>query len=106
MYTFREFCIQKSVIGLDEKQTEVTGIEPNKKYMLDTVSKSLMLVTALKSIIGYDKSAEIAKKAHKEGISLREATLALDYLSGEEYDRVVKPEDMTFHENCMEPKNK
>lgn len=74
--------------------------------MLDTVSKSLMLVTALKSIIGYDKSAEIAKKAHKEGISLREATLALDYLSGEEYDRVVKPEEMTFHENCMEPKNK
>jgi fumarate hydratase class II len=64
-----------------------------------------MLVTALKSIIGYDKSAEIAKKAHKDCISLREATLALGYLSGEEYDRAVKPEDMTFHDNCMQSKN-
>ncbi len=103
--TFREFCIQKSVRGTDEKQIQDKGIVPNKKYMHDMVSRSLMLVTTLKSIIGYDKSAEIAKKAHKDCISLREATLALGYLSGEEYDRVVKPEDMTFHENCIEPKN-
>jgi len=103
--TFREFCIQKSARGTDEKRTQDKGIVPNKKYMHDMVSKSLMLVTALKSIIGYDKSSEIAKKAHKECISLREATLALGYLSGEEYDRVVKPEDMTSHENCIDSKN-
>lgn len=103
--TFREFCIQKSVRGTDENQIEDEGIVPNKKYMHDMVSKSLMLVTALKSIIGYDKSAEIAKKAHKDCISLREATLALGYLSGEEYDRVVKPEDMTSHGDCIDPNN-
>lgn len=103
--TFREFCIQKSARGTDEKHTEDKGMVPDKKYMHDMVSKSLMLVTALKSIIGYDKSSEIAKKAHKDCISLREATLALGYLSGEEYDRVVKPEDMTSPENCTDPKN-
>ena len=73
--------------------------------MHDMVSKSLMLVTALKSIIGYDKSSEIAKKAHKDCISLREATFALGYLSGEEYNRIVKPEEMTSRENCIDPKN-
>lgn len=103
--TFREFCIQKSVREIDGKKIGDKGIEPNKKYMYDLVSKSLMLVTALKSIIGYDKSSEIAKKAHKDDISLREATLALGYLSGEEYDRVVKPKEMTFHENCNDTKN-
>ena len=103
--TFREFCIQKNVIHVDEKQIEDQGIVPNKKYMYDMVSESLMLVTALKSVIGYDKSSEIAKKAHKDCISLREATLALRYLSGEEYDRLVKPENMTSHENCTDPKN-
>lgn len=102
--TFREFCIQKSVSGKDEKQTEDRGIVPNKKYMYDMVLESLMLVTALKSVIGYDKSSEIAKKAHKDCISLREATLALGYLSGEEFDQIVKPEDMTSNENCIDPK--
>ncbi|HET6590218.1 MAG TPA: hypothetical protein VFG45_08650 [Candidatus Nitrosocosmicus sp.] len=77
---------------------------PNKKYMYDMVLESLMLVTALKSVIGYDKSSEIAKKAHKDYISLREATLALGYLSGEEFDQIVKPEDMTSNENCIDPK--
>jgi fumarate hydratase class II len=103
--TFREFCIQKSISGTEEKQTGDRGIVPNKKYMHDMVSKSLMLVIALKSIIGYDKSAEIAKKAHVDNISLREATLALGYLSEEEYDRVVKPEDMTSHGDCIDPNN-
>ena len=96
---------KKNVIHVDEKQIEDQGIVPNKKYMYDMVSESLMLVTALKSVIGYDKSSEIAKKAHKDCISLREATLALRYLSGEEYDRLVKPENMTSHENCTDPKN-
>jgi fumarate hydratase, class II len=54
----------------------------------------LMLVTALSPVIGYDKAAEIAKKAHHEGTTLREAALALGYLSGDEFDAAVRPEDM------------
>jgi fumarate hydratase class II len=54
-----------------------------------------MLVTALNPVIGYDKAAEIAKKAHREGTTLREATLALGYLGAEEFDETVRPEDMT-----------
>ena len=53
-----------------------------------------MLVTALNPLIGYDKAAEVAKKAHAEGTTLREAAVALGYLSGEEFDRAVRPEDM------------
>ena len=54
-----------------------------------------MLVTALNPLIGYDKAAEVAKKAHKEGTTLREAAVALGYLTSEEFDRAVRPEDMT-----------
>ena len=54
-----------------------------------------MLVTALNPLIGYDKAAEVAKKAHTEGTTLREAALALGYLTAEEFDRAVRPEDMT-----------
>ena len=54
-----------------------------------------MLVTALNTKIGYYKAAEIANKAHKEGITLREASLALGYLTIEEFDAWVRPEDMT-----------
>jgi fumarate hydratase class II len=53
-----------------------------------------MLVTALTPTIGYDKAAEIAKKAHHEGTTLKEAALALGYLSEAEYDAAVRPEDM------------
>jgi len=59
------------------------------------LGNSLMTVTALAPHIGYDKSAEIAKKAHKEGTTLREAALALDYLTAEDFDRLVVPKDMT-----------
>jgi len=52
-------------------------------------------VTALAPIIGYDRSAEVAKKAHHERTTLREASIALGYLSAEEFDRAVVPEDMT-----------
>lgn len=52
------------------------------------------LVTALNPYIGYDKAAEIAKKAHKEGLTLREATLALGYLTEEEFEKYVRAEDM------------
>ena len=58
------------------------------------VARSLMLVTALNTHIGYDKAAQIAKKAHKEGTTLREAAAALGYVSGEDFDRWVRPEDM------------
>jgi fumarate hydratase, class II len=71
------------------------GIEPNLEKISDYVKNSLMLVTALNPHIGYDKSAQIAKKAHKEGTSLKEAALALGHLTGEDFDRWVRAEEMT-----------
>ena len=71
------------------------GIEPNHERIADYVKNSLMLVTALNPHIGYDKAAQIAKKAHKEGTSLKEAALALGHLSAEDFDRWVRAEDMT-----------
>jgi fumarate hydratase, class II len=71
------------------------GIEPNRERIAELVDRSLMLVTALNPHIGYDKAAKIAKKAHKEHTSLREAALALGYLTAEEFDQWVVPADMT-----------
>ena len=73
----------------------VVGIEPNHNRINELVQNSLMLVTALNTKIGYYKAAEIANKAHKEGITLREASSALGYLTIEEFDAWVRPEDMT-----------
>ena len=73
----------------------VVGIEVNQKQIDFYVKNSLMLVTALAPRIGYDKAAAIAKKAHHENLSLREACVKLGYLSGEEFDALVRPEDMT-----------
>jgi fumarate hydratase, class II len=70
------------------------GIEPNRDRIAELVDRSLMLVTALNPHIGYDKSAFIAKKAHKEGSSLREAAIASGYLTGEQFDEWVRPEKM------------
>ena len=70
------------------------GIEPNRDRIAELVSNSLMLVTALNPHIGYDKSASIAKKAHKEGTSLRDAAIASGYLTADEFDAWVKPEAM------------
>ena len=70
------------------------GIEPNRARIAELVSSSLMLVTALNPHIGYDKAAFIAKKAHKEGSSLRNAALASGYLTAEQFDAWVKPENM------------
>jgi fumarate hydratase class II len=78
--TFREFCVEG--LGADRERIE------------DLVHRSLMLVTALAPRIGYDKAAEIAKKAHHEGITLREAALSLGYLTEAEYDEMVVPEQM------------
>src|SRR5271156_1849304 len=73
----------------------VNGIEINEKQIDFYVKNSLMLVTALTPKIGYDKAAQIAKKAHHENLTLKEATLKLGYLTAEEFDKLVKPEEMT-----------
>ncbi|HEX2268931.1 MAG TPA: class II fumarate hydratase [Pyrinomonadaceae bacterium] len=79
--SFVEFCID--------------GIEINRKQIDEHVKHSLMLVTALNPHIGYDKAAQVAKNAHKNDISLRQSAIDLGYLTGEEFDRLVKPEEMT-----------
>ncbi|POP47167.1 class II fumarate hydratase [Superficieibacter electus] len=71
-----------------------TGIEPNRERIARLLNESLMLVTALNTHIGYDKAAEIAKKAHKEGLTLKESALKLGYLSEEEFDNWVRPHEM------------
>lgn len=70
------------------------GIEPNRERIAQLVGDSLMLVTALNPHIGYDKAAAIAKKAHKDGTSLREAALALGFVSADDFDRWVDPRRM------------
>lgn len=70
------------------------GIEPNRKVMDHNVAHSLMLVTALNPVIGYDNAAKVAKKAHHDGTTLREAALALGVISAEDFDRCVRPEQM------------
>jgi len=77
---FREFCIAE--------------LEPDRERIEELVGRSLMLVTALTPHIGYDKAAEIAKKAHHEGTTLKEAALALGYLSETDYDAMVVPAKM------------
>ena len=77
---FREFCIE--------------GLGVNRAKIQEYVDRSLMVVTALNPVIGYDNAAAIAKKAHKEGTTLREAALASDLISAEDFDRVVRPEHM------------
>ncbi len=70
------------------------GIEPNRARIDEHLRSSLMLVTALNPHVGYDKAAQIAKKAHKEGTTLREAAIALGYVTGEQFDAWVRPEQM------------
>ena len=75
-----------------------SGIEPNRATIDHNLHNSLMLVTALNAHLGYDKSAQIAKKAHAENTTLREAAVHLGYLSGEKFDQLVKPDEMTHSE--------
>ena len=77
---FREHCI--------------VGMQPDEQRMAEHLERGLMLVTALNPHIGYDKAAEIAKKAYQEGTTLREAALALGHLSAEQFDAWVRPETM------------
>jgi fumarate hydratase class II len=73
----------------------VAGIEADQKRIRELMERSLMLVTALAPKIGYDKAAKIAKTAHANGTTLREEAVRLGYLSGAEFDRLVRPERMT-----------
>ncbi|MGC1088201.1 MAG: class II fumarate hydratase, partial [Candidatus Acidiferrum sp.] len=73
----------------------VVGIEINRDRIDHYLHHSLMLVTALAPKIGYDNAAQVAKAAHKAHISLREAAVKLGYVTAEEFDALVKPEDMT-----------
>ncbi len=78
--TFRRFCVE--------------GLEPDRGRIARHLDDSLMLVTALNPVIGYDRAAEIAKKAHTEGTTLREAAVASGHLTGEQFDAAVRPEEM------------
>jgi fumarate hydratase, class II len=77
---FRVFCVE--------------GAELNEARVAEHVSRSLMLVTALSPVIGYDRAAEIAHKADHDGTTLRAAALSLGYISAEEFDRVTDPASM------------
>jgi len=77
----------------------VSGIEPNRDRIADLVDRSLMLVTALNPRIGYDNAAKVAKKAHAEGITLKQAAVALGLLTTEEFDELVRPDKMARPNN-------
>ena len=73
----------------------VVGIEPNRDRITSLMNESLMLVTALNPHIGYDKASKMAKKAHKEGTTLKAAGLALGFLTEAQFDEWIVPADMT-----------
>jgi fumarate hydratase class II len=77
------------------REHAVEGLQANEPVIARYLAESLMTVTALTPKIGYDKSAEIAKKAHHEGTTLKDAALALGYISGEDFDKHVVPANMT-----------
>jgi fumarate hydratase class II len=79
--TFTEFCVD--------------GIEPNQRRIREHLDNSLMLVTALNPLIGYDNAAKVAKHAYARGSTLREAVVELELLTGEQFDEAVRPELMT-----------
>ena len=72
----------------------VVGIRANKERIAELMTQSLMLVTALNPVIGYDNAAKVAKKAHKEGTTLKEAAVSLGLMTAEEFDKHVRPEKM------------
>jgi fumarate hydratase class II len=81
------------IVSFDEHCAR--GIEPNRERIADLMERSLMLVTALAPHIGYDRAAQIAKRAHHDGSTLKQAALGLGYVSEEDFDRWVKPGEMT-----------
>jgi len=78
---FRKFCVE--------------GLEPDLEHIRHHLESSLMLVTALNPIIGYDRAADVAKKAYRDRTTLRQSAVELGYLTGEQFDAAVRPEEMT-----------
>jgi fumarate hydratase class II len=72
----------------------IAGLEPNRAMIKRHVDNSLMLVTALNQVIGYDNAAKVAKTAYEDNSTLKEAALKLGLISAEDFDRYVRPEDM------------
>ena len=95
IYNFLESARLIGDACLSFNQNCAVGIEPNKDRIEENLNNSLMLVTALNTHIGYEKAAEIAKKAHTEGSTLKVAALSLKYLTEEEFDEWVDPSSMT-----------
>ena len=94
------YCMMQSIRLLGDAARSFTdncvvGIQANEPRIRELMERSLMLVTALSPHIGYDKAAQVAKAAHANGTTLREEALRLGFVSGEEFDRLVRPEKMT-----------
>jgi fumarate hydratase, class II len=94
------YCMMQSIRLLGDAARSFTGncvvgIKANKARIEELMERSLMLVTALSPKIGYDKAAQVAKAAHGNGTTLREEAVRLGFVSGEEFDRLVRPEKMT-----------
>ncbi|HTQ82210.1 MAG TPA: class II fumarate hydratase, partial [Pseudolabrys sp.] len=94
------YCMMQSIRLLGDVARSFTdncvvGIKANEARIRELTQRSLMLVTALSPRIGYDKAAQVAKAAHANGTTLREEALRLGFISGEEFDRLVRPEKMT-----------
>lgn len=94
IYNFLQSCRLLTDVMASFEKNAVRGIEADMDRISKYLNESLMLVTALTPHIGYDKSAEIAKKAHKDGSTLKKAALDLGYLTEEEFNRYLKPENM------------
>ncbi len=91
------FLMSSRLIGdaaLSFSKNAIAGLKPNQERITHLLNNSLMLVTALNTKIGYDKAAEIAKKAYKEGTTLKDAAVQLGYLTEAQFDEWVKPEEM------------
>jgi fumarate hydratase, class II len=94
------YCMLQSIRLLGDAAKSFTdncvvGIEANEQRIKDMMQRSLMLITALSPKIGYDKAAQVAKAAHANGTTLRHEAVRLGFVSGEEFDRLVRPEKMT-----------
>lgn len=94
------YCMLQSIRLLGDAANSftencVSGIRANEPRIRELMQRSLMLVTVLAPKIGYDKAARVAKAAHANGTTLREEAIRLGFISGAEFDRVVRPEKMT-----------
>jgi fumarate hydratase, class II len=93
-YNFLQSCRLLADASISFTDNMVVGIEAREDNIAANLERSLMLVTALKEHIGYDKAAKIAKTAHHNGTTLREEAVGGGYVTNEEFDAWVRPEDM------------